>query len=428
MEQAGNPVRYGNNEVDLRELLAGLWAKRLLILLVTLVIVAGAAAYAFLATPHYEVKSVLHPAAIKDLDELNASGVYKLSPDEALKRVGSALASYENRLAFARAHEAQLKALQIPGRTFEQSFEAFNEEAFKMLQPDPKKTDDLTSFVGISVIYPKGVDGVALTNDFVAFAIAQERQKIKDDLQVVIDNQLTLLERKTEGARAGYKSSKEARIAQLLENDALKRSQLMDELNALRQQLHALRNDRIAQLDEAIRIAASLNIHKPTNPTSLGEAGRGEQSSVVRAEINSQQAPLYFMGTEALEAERDALQKRRSDDFTSARIAEIQKELSLLQNNRQVEVMKQRKDEDLFLAELASWREEASRLRNLKVDFSRLALVKVDQLAAEPRSAVKPKKPMILALGLVLGGMLGIFFALIQLTLRRGLPPSSSST
>ena len=422
MEQAGTPNRYESDEVDLRELFAGLWAERLLILLVTLAVGAGAAAYAFLSTPYYEVKSVLYPAAIKDLDELNSTDIYKLSPEEALKRVGAALASYENRLAFARSQEAQLGILQSPGRSFEQSFEVFNENAFKLLQPDPKKTDGLSSFVGLSVTYPKGVDGVGLTNGFVDFVIAQERKKIEDDLHVVTQNHLALLERNIQAARAGYKATMEANIAQLLEADTLKRAQLQDELNALRQQLRTRRDDRIALLDEAIRIAASLNIHKPTNPTSLGEVARTEQGNVFRTEVNSRQAPLYFMGTEALEAERNALLKRRSDDFTSSRIAEIQKELRLLQNNRQVEVLKQRKDEDLFLSELATWREEAARLRNLKVDFSRLALVKIDQQASEPSSAEKPKKPLILALGMILGGMLGIFIALVRRMLRT--PPN----
>lgn len=418
MAQAATPNCYESDEVDLRELFAGLWAERLLILLVTLAVGAGAAAYAFLATPYYEVKSVLYPAAIKDLDELNSTDIYKLSPEEALKRVGAALASYENRLAFARSQEEQLGILQSPGRSFEQSFEVFNENAFKLLQPDPKKTDGLSPFVGLSVTYPKGMDGVGLTNGFVDFVIAQERKKIEDDLHVVTQNHLALLERNIQAARAGYKATKEANIAQLLEADTLKRAQLQDELNALRQQLRTRRDDRIALLDEAIRIAASLNIHKPTNPTSLGEVARTEQGNVFRAEVNSRQAPLYFMGTEALEAERNALLKRRSDDFTSSRIAEIQKELRLLQNNRQVEVLKQRKEEDLFLSELATWREEAARLRNLKVDFSRLALVKIDQQASEPSSAEKPKKPLVLAIGMILGGMLGIFIALVRRMLR----------
>ena len=64
------------------------------------------------------------------------------------------------------------------------------------------------------------------------------------------------------------------------------------------------------------------------------------------------------MGTEALEAERKALQSRESDDFTEPRIVEINKELQLLENNRTIETLQARENEDLFLAELAMMRAE----------------------------------------------------------------------
>ena len=93
---------------------------------------------------------------------------------------------------------------------------------------------------------------------------------------------------------------------------------------------------------------------------------------------------------------------------------EILKELQLLENNRQIEVLKLRENEDLFLTDLAKLREEEARLRNLKVDFDTLQLVTVDQRAVEPSKPIKPKKALILALGLVLGGMLGVFIALVR--------------
>ena len=143
------------------------------------------------------------------------------------------------------------------------------------------------------------------------------------------------------------------------------------------------------------------------------------QGNVIRTEVNNQQIPLYFMGSEALEAERNALLQRRSDDFTEPRVAQIAKELQLLANNRQIEVLNKRENEDLFLKDLAAWREEAARLRSLQVDASNLKLISIDQLAVEPLRPIKPKKALILALGLVLGGMLGLFIALIRNMVRR---------
>ncbi|MCY1542724.1 G-rich domain on putative tyrosine kinase [compost metagenome] len=196
----------------------------------------------------------------------------------------------------------------------------------------------------------------------------------------------------------------------------------------MRQQLRTHRDNRIAQLDEATRIAKSLGIIKPTTPSALGEGAREAQGSVIRTEVNNQQIPLYFMGSEALEAERNALLQRRSDDFTEPRIAQIAKELQLLANNRQIEMLNQRKNEDLFLKDLAVWREQAASLRNLRVDVSELKLVSIDQVAVEPLRPVKPRKALILALGLVLGGMLGMFIALLRNVLRRNSPAINSAT
>lgn len=402
------------DEIDLVALFHTLWVQKLVIVLVTLLVGMLALTYAFLATPEYQVQSVVRPAAIKDLDALNRTGVYELTPEQAMQRVGASLDSYDSRLEFFRANQGLFEALRQPNRSLEQTFESFNKEAFKMLQPDSKKTDNLSAYVGIQLVYPQDVDGVALVNGLVDYVLQRERERIADDLAVVIQNRLNQLDLKMAAARASYEASKEAKIAELLEADNLKRAELQDELKALRQQLKTRRDNRIAQLDEAARIAKALGILKPTTPSSLGEVERMTQGSVIRTEVNNQQIPLYFMGSETLEAERDTLRQRRSDDFTEPRIAQIAKELQLLANNRQVEVLNKRENEDLFLKDLATWREEAARLRSLQVDVSSLKLVDIDQVALEPLRPINPQKALILALGLVLGGMLGIFIALVR--------------
>ncbi|HUE91184.1 Wzz/FepE/Etk N-terminal domain-containing protein [Pseudomonas sp.] len=407
-----------SDEIDLAALVRALWQQKLLIVLVTTAVTLAAAAYAFLATAEYQVQSILRPAVIKDLDALNRSGVYELTPDQAMQRVGASLESYDSRLEFFRSNQELFEALRQPNRSLEQTFERFNDKAFVMLQPDPKKTNNLSAYVGIQLTYPEDVNGVALLNGLVEHAFQLERERIAADLAVVIQNRLNQLELQISAARASYEATKESQIASLLEADSLKRAELQDELKALRQQLKTRRDNRITQLDESIRIAKSLGITKPTTPSALGEGERSGQGSVIRTEVNNQQIPLYFMGSDALEAERNALLQRRSDDFTEPRVAQIAKELQLLANNRQVEVLNKRENEDLFLKKLAVWREEAAHLRNLNVDVSGLKLANLDQLATQPIRPVKPKKLLILALGVVLGGMLGLFIALVRNMLR----------
>lgn len=406
------------NEIDLVELISALWKQKTLIITVTVLAGIIGLAYAVLAPRYYSVQSVLRPAAIKDVDELNHLGIYKLSPKMALAEVAASLDSYDNRLSFFRNNQPLFAELAQPSRSLEQAFEDFNDEAFTLLRPDAKKTGETTPFVGLRLTYPESINGVEVVNGFIQHSLNNVRQQIAADLEILISNRLSQLEKNMAAARANYEASKEVKIAKLTEADALKRVQLSDELSALRQQLKTRRDNRINQLNEAIRIAKSLGITKPTTPSSLRASEVTTQGSVIRTEVNNQQIPLYFMGSEALEAERTALQARRSDDFTEPRIAQIARELKLLEHNRQIETLNSRENEDLFLKGLAGWREEAARLRAMDFDAAALKLVSIDQSAVAPTRPIKPKKTMIVALALVLGGMLGLFIALV-LNLRR---------
>ncbi|CRM06254.1 MULTISPECIES: Wzz/FepE/Etk N-terminal domain-containing protein [Pseudomonas] len=412
------PPVPSTGEVDLFALSQIVWRQKKTVLITTAGVALLAAAYAFLATPEYQVSSVLRPAAINELDALNRSEVYKLPPSEALLKVGASLESYETRLNFFRANQQLFSEFERPGRTLEQSFEEFNRNSINLIVPDLKKAESLSAYIKLEMNYPQGVDGVKILNDFVQYAIASERKQIAADMDVIVKNRLNEITGKFNAARASYETDKEAKIASLLEADNLKRAQLLDELKALRAQLKTLRTDRMSQLSEAIGIAKSLGINKPTTPSSLGDAERASSNSVMRTEVNNQQIPLYFMGVEALEAEKRALNQRNSDDFAEARIAQIAKELQLLQTNRQVEVLNRRENEDIFLAGVEPLRAEMARLRNLNIDMSRIKLVAIDRAAMEPLSAIKPKKSLVIIGGIIAGLVLGIALVLFSSVFR----------
>lgn len=412
------PQPLANDEIDLVELFRALWRQRLLIVGVTFAATLIAAAYAFLATPYYQTKTYLRPVPQSMLDQLNETGIYKLTPEDALSRVASGLSSYDKRLDYFLSNQELFQTIEPKGDSPEQAFADFNEQAFEMLHPDPKKTENRSAYVGLKLTYPKGMEGSAIVNGFVDYVLELERKEIAEDLKSLIANRLASLDMNMEAQRANYSASKEAKIATLLEDAALKRAQLQDELAALRAELKIRRNNRIQELNEAITIADSLGIRTPTSPSAMTASARSG-TQVIRTEVTNQEAPLYFLGTEALTAERDALKNRTSDDFVEPRIAEIQSELTLLENNREVEILKAREGEDLYLTNLAQLREEASRLKGIKLDTERLRLVRLDQPALQSLNPIKPKKALILALGLVLGAMLGIFVALVRSLMNR---------
>ncbi|MFJ3076105.1 Wzz/FepE/Etk N-terminal domain-containing protein [Pseudomonas sp. NPDC087029] len=406
------------DEVDLLALLQVIWRKKAQIATVAVASGLVAAAYAFLVTPEYEVSTLLRTAAINDLDALNRTKIYKLPPEQALNRLGASLDSYDTRLGYFRTNEELQAAYLESGRTQEQAFEDFNRNALKVVQPDPKKTNLLAKFIGVDMRYPAGVDGKAVLNGLVQYAVQREREQISQDLKVIIDNRVKELDGQLAVVRVDYEANKQSRIAVLREDDVLKRAQLNDELRALRVQLKQRRDDRIALLNEAISIARTLGLKKPSTPSSMGMSEADSGANVIRTEINNQQIPLYFMGTDALEAEKQALRNRSSDDFVSPRVSEIRKELLMLEQNRKIQALEQRKNDELFLKNIEGLRAERARLLSIDTDMSDLRLVVVDRAAVEPLRAVFPKKSLVIAMGLAIGVLIGVVFVLIRHTMR----------
>jgi len=400
--------------VEVKEIVNNLWSQRAIILLFTALTVTAAVTYAIWATPEYEVETSIRPVALSDLDELNESGLYKLLPKDALTRVGSAMQSYDVRLKFFKKNPQYLAPLQAPGVSLEETFEKFNEKAFSLESIDPKKSTSLTETIGLSLRYPRGIDGVNIVKDFTTFVIKSEKEKIASSFKTLVANRIAQVEKKLQSKKSEYEAQKDSKIAQLLEKDQLKKQVLQDELKALRQELQSRRQNRIKELDEAITIAKKLGIVKPTTPSALGDENQGRQGNMIRTEVNNQKIPLYFFGQSALEAERATLETRRSDDFTEPRIDEIQKELSLLATNREAALLKQRDNPELFLKDFADIRGELAHLEQLNVDFDRFDLAQVDKEATPPKSPIKPKKALIVGFGLIFGLMLGIGVAILR--------------
>ena len=53
------------------------------------------------------------------------------------------------------------------------------------------------------------------------------------------------------------------------------------------------------------------------------------------------------------------------------------------------------------------------------MDNNQVAVATIDELAEVPVKPIKPKKSLIVAIGALLGGMLGIFIALIKAAIRK---------
>lgn len=398
-------------EIDFFELARGLWQQRWIVLGFATLGVLLSGLYLILATPMYRTQVILRPTYVQSLDRLNTTGLYDLDPEQALAQVGSELASYSNRLDFFREYPSLFGVRQNSEARLEDEFEVFNAKAFKMLYPN--KMDLMHgTYVGMQLEYPSGTDGVAILNGFTERVLSDTRQRVAKELEVLVDNRIEQLVQEIRVAKVRYQVQMEAEVALLKEGDATRRHVLEDELAALRLELKNRRESRIVVLDEAVRIAKALGIRKPMTPSSLSQ--KSGEGSLVRTEIHNQQLPLFFMGVDALMAEREVLMARESDDFTEPRVAEIVKELKLLQNNRRIEALHARGDSELFIDDIGKMQSERVRLEGLRLDLGSLQLVRVDRPAMQPLHPFQPRKLLTLLLGGCLGVLLGVLVALLR--------------
>jgi LPS O-antigen subunit length determinant protein (WzzB/FepE family) len=412
---AANTQRpYADDEIDLFELVENLWKQKVLILLVTVVVTVLGAGYAVLATPQYEAQVDLIPPAPAKIEPLTSLVLYKdITSGSILHEFLVQLNSSDLRQQFIAEATPDIKAdLYGAGSATEQLSRL--KKQLKITAHDEKKGDSV--FTHSVTMSASSQENAASELDrlmtFTSTALVEEWQQryseAKEHEKTNIERKIALLEQK-------LKEERDAEIIRLEEAHQLRLKQLTDELSERRQVYQVRLQDRIRSLEEAHAIAESLNI---VEPRSLNQATNAANNRVeIIAELRNQSDPLYLRGTRLLGAELSQLRSRPDDFFPDERIRELEAQIAHMNNNRQIEILRARKSDHPFSADIQSLK---ARLATLEAEqFPNNFSV---QLTASPAVAtaqpVKPKKMLIIALSVVLGGMAGVMIALVRTAIR----------
>jgi chain length determinant protein (polysaccharide antigen chain regulator) len=143
----------------------------------------------------------------------------------------------------------------------------------------------------------------------------------------------------------------------------------------LRESAKDFREDRIARLSEALIVADKVGLQAP-QVRAVRTSSDGELEQFVDGNL------MYMRGAKAIRAELEVLQSRKNDDPFTVGLRELENELDFL--------------------------------GKVSVSPSGVSVLAIDRVAGVSETPVKPKKSMILTLGVVLGGMFGMFIALIR--------------
>ncbi|CAH0228621.1 LPS O-antigen chain length determinant protein WzzB [Pseudomonas mediterranea] len=334
----------GSDEIDLIELVRGLWAQKWLIISVTLLVTIGAAAYAFLSKPVYEAKLFIMPPTQNGIAELNYGRGKSTELD-----------------TYSIKHVYDVFARNLQAESTRQKF--FNEIYLPSLDESQRKG-------ALDRVYER------FSRELVVKGPGKDTP---DRFSVTVQGGNPV--RATEWAKAYVERASEAAESELIKNvttEASVRARNIEQrIVSLRETAQRLREDRIQQLREALKIAEAIGLTTPTI----------NSSAAVDITVDTGNKMDYQRGSKALAAEVNALESRASDDA--------------------------------FISDLRMLQMRYNFYRKLNIDPERISVYRQDGVVEVPESPIKPRKSLILLLGIIVGGLLGGFVALIRIVVIR---------
>ncbi|WP_460086855.1 LPS O-antigen chain length determinant protein WzzB [Pseudomonas sp. H1_B04] len=328
------------DDIDLIELARGVWGQKWLILGVALVVFIVAAAYAFLSKPVYEVKLFIMPPTQNGIAELNYG-----------RGKSTELDPYSIQYVY------DVFARNLQGESLRQKF--FNEIYLPSLDESQRKK------VAFDRLYER------FSRELV---IKGPGKDTPDRFSITVQGADPA--RATAWAKAYVQRASETAESELIKNvtseAAVRARNLEQRIISLRETAQRIREDRIQQLREALKIAKAIGLTSPTI----------NSTAAVDITVETGNKMDYQRGSKALIAEVEALESRSSDDA--------------------------------FISDLRSLQMRYNFYRKLNVDSESISVYRQDGSVEVPESPIKPNKALILFLGAVAGLILGGFIALVR--------------
>lgn len=358
-QQQPNKPAY-SYEIDLFELFQSLWQEKVLIILITAAITALALAYALTATPIYQTQASLVPPpayAVQGYNEgrMEAFREVRENRKEGSRENGTKEFTVDD---IYKIYLKNLRSLQLRNAFFEEVYLP----SLSAVKQDNSRDSLLRRFnTVLSVKQGDPKDNPSL------YRVSVEL----NDPVVAAE----WVKKYIEGAIAATKLE----LKNNIETDKKAR------INALNLQIKALldtakkeREDQINLLKEALYVAESIGLENSSPQSDKASLGGNRY-------IDNDL--IYTRGAKTLRAQLQVLENRSNDEPFIKDFRELNTQLELL--------------------------------KAYTLDDANVSVVTIDEAAVVPSTPIKPKKKMIVMVGVVLGGMLGVFAALVRSVIRK---------
>lgn len=397
-----------DDEIDLRDIALAIYSGWKWIAASIIFCVFLGASYAFLiSTPIYKT-DISYSATPSGLNVLNSMPGTNYSESQAFEEFSQWLSSYENFRAFHETNPDAINSIIKDDLDTDSQVRSFFFNSVSINFPRENEASRT-----ISLQYTEKTDGPQVLNDYFRWTEDMYAQTLADRASRAVDNAIDRNKAKMDAHLRSHQDDIAARIERLQEDDKIRIAELEDRLEAEKQSLISSREERIRVLEHAEQIASRLGIEKPTTPRDLGR--QTQDRDIIYAEINSQGGlPLYFMGVEALRAEREVVEQNLEKDAKTSEIRNIESQLQQLRNNRTIEAIAERNNQTPFIEEYNNLRSQNEILSASMVSPGEIDIVTAIHWAYQPNGPESPRTSLIIALSLILGGMLGVIMIFVS--------------
>lgn len=358
-----DPAQYQPNqhaqtgEIDLFELIQSIWQEKVLIVIITAVITGLALTYALTATPIYKAQASLVPPPAYGIQGYNEGRLEAFQKSESKESQKNEFKEFSVEDIY-KVYTRHLNSLQLRRIFFEDVY-------LSSISTDDRKINRDSLLIKFNNIFTVKL-GDPTNNPDLYYVSVQ-----LDDPVIAASWVNQYIERAIESTKNELRKNIEAEQKVRINSLSLKIKLLIDTAQKKRE-------DQIQLLKEALYIAESTGLD---TPGSLSDKASLGGNRYIDNDL------IYTRGAKTLRAQLDVLEKRTSDEPFIEDFRKLNTQLELLQA--------------------------------FQLDDSNVSVVQIDEIAEVPSTAIKPKKSLIVAAGIVIGGMLGLFAALTRSVIRK---------
>lgn len=405
------------DEIDLFELWQTIWSQKILIAFITGIITFSAVIWTIILPKTYETTAIILPPYPSQIEEISLTSLKEFGIDQP--KISTTYQHYLERL---NQTESLLNVLQVPSiKNYFQHQELSETKRFKVLVdslsvtlPSESKQKLVFKTLEATLKFKAQDPQIALDviNELLQAAATHTQAGIKQNLTTAIQERINNTQQQFNLENERINREVDAEIKRLQGQDNVKLASINQQINLLREKSNQERQYRIERLKVDAKIAKTLKIEVPVNPQDYNRQAK----SITKVDFSSKDPSRYWLGTKILALEIQSLENRQNEDAFIKGLAELFKEKEALKLNVIIENLKARKDNFPFSDHLRQLKTKLDKLEQMLkqvklAEFSAYRLVKPAYL---PEESIKPKKQLIIAVAFILGGMLGLFIALIR--------------